>query len=99
MKGFPGLGLRRSNETAMRGFAVFDKTKTPKRIVVATAAMSTQSSATATCRPRRSCDVPDEQLPPGDASEPPRPGRGARPPRALCQKGRMLVSPMLRGKV
>ncbi len=86
MKGFPGLGLRRSNETAMRGFAVFDKTKTPKQVVLADGGYAHAIIRYSDVRVgRRSGDVPEEQLPAGDAAEPPRLGRGARAPRTLCE--------------
>ena len=84
MKGFPGLGLRRSNETAMRGFAAFDKTKTPKRVVLANGgyahAIIRYGDVPSAGDP---AIVPDEQLPAGDAAEPPRLGRGARPSGAV----------------
>ena len=84
MKGYPGLGLRRSNETAMRGFAVFDKTKTPKRIVLANGgyvhAIIRYGDVPSPGDPG---GLPEELLPAGDAAEPPRVGRGARPPGAV----------------
>jgi hypothetical protein len=99
MKGFPGLGLRRSNETAMRGFAAFDKTKSPKRVVLANGGYAHAII--------RYSDVPST----GDPATCPRSSfLLVTPPNrrvsvevharlAPCAKGRMLVSPILKGKV
>ena len=88
MKGFPGLGLRRSNETAMRGFAAFDKTKTPKQVVLANGgyahAIIRYSDVPSAGDPAR---LPEEQLPAGDAAEPPRLGRGARAASRRARRG------------
>ena len=99
MKGFPGLGLRRSNETAMRGFAVFDKTKTPKRVVLAERRLRPRDHPLlATCRSA------------GDPATCPKSSfLLVTPPNrrvsvevharlAPCAKGRMLVSPMHQGQ-
>ncbi len=99
MKGFPGLGLRRSNETAMRGFAAFDKSSTPKRVVLANGGY-----AHATIR---YSDVPSTGDP---ATCPTSSFLLVTPPNrrvavevharlAPCAKGRMLVSPIIKGKV
>ena len=99
MKGFPGLGLRRSNETAMRGFAVFDKTKTPRRVVLANGGYAHAII--------RYSDVPST----GDPATCPKSSfLLVTPPNrrvsvevharlAPCAKGRMLVSPIVKGKV
>ncbi len=99
MKGFPGLGLRRSNETGMRGFAVFDKTKTPKRVVLADGGYAhaiirysdvRSAGDPATC-PKSSfllVTPPNRRVPVEVHAR-----------LAPCAKGRMLVSPIIRGKV
>jgi hypothetical protein len=98
MKGFPGLGLRRSNETVMRGFAAFDRTKTPKRVLLANGGYVHAII--------RYSDVPSA----GDPAVCPKSSfLLVTPPNrrvsvevhahlAPCAKGRMLVSPMLKGK-
>jgi hypothetical protein len=98
MKGFPGLGLRRSNETTMRGFAAFDRTKTPKRILLANGGYVHAII--------RYSDVPSVGDP---AVCPTSTFLLVTPPNrrvsvevhahlAPCARGRMLVSPMLKGK-
>ncbi len=99
MKGFPGLGLRRSNETTMRGFAAFDKTRTPKLVTLANGGYAHAII--------RYGDVPST----GDPAVCPRSSfLLVTPPNrrvsvevharlAPCQKGRMLVSPIIKGKV
>jgi hypothetical protein len=99
MKGFPGLGLRRASETRMRGFAAFDTTLTPKRVVLATGGYAHAII--------RYSDVPSA----GDPATCPTsayllvtpPSRRVsvevRARLAPCAKGRMLVSPIIKGKV
>ena len=99
MKGFPGLGLRRSNETAMRGFAAFDTTKTPKLVVLAAGGFAHAII--------RYSDVPSV----GDPAVCPTstfllvtpPNRRlsveVRARLAPCAKGRLLVTPITKGKV
>ena len=99
MKGFPGLGLRRSNETVMRGFAAFDTTRTPKQVLLASGGYAHAII--------RYSDVPSS----GDPAPCPSstyllvtpPNRRVpvevRARIAPCAKGRMLVSPVTKGKV
>jgi hypothetical protein len=98
MKGFPGLGLRRSNETVMRGFAAFDKTKTPKQVLLLNGGFAHFLI--------RYSDVPSA----GDPAVCPTSSfLMVTPPNrrvslevharlAPCAKGRMLVTPVLKGK-
>ena len=98
MKGFPGLGLRRSNETAMRGFAAFDKTKTPKLVVLLNGGFAHFLI--------RYTDVPSV----GDGGACPastflmvtppnrRVSLEVRARLTPCAKGRMLVTPITKGK-
>jgi hypothetical protein len=99
MKGFPGLGLRRSNESAMRGFAVFDKTKTPKQVVLLNGGY-----AHAIIRYTDVRSVGDPATCPTSSFllvTPPnrRVSVEVRARLAPCARGRMLVSPVLKGKV
>ncbi|MDX6378020.1 MAG: hypothetical protein QOE98_2323 [Gaiellaceae bacterium] len=99
MKGFPGLGLRRGDETAMRGFAAFDKTKTPLRVVLANGGFAhaiirysgiPSAGDPATC-PRSSyllVTPPNRRVP-----------VEVRARIGPCAKGRMLVSSIIKGKV
>lgn len=98
MKGFPGLGLLKSNETRMRGFAAFDTTKTPLRVSLPPGGFAHVLV--------RYTDVPGT----GDPATCPTssyllvtpPNRRVsleiRARLAPCAKGRMLVSPVLKGK-
>jgi len=98
MKGFAGLGLRNASELKMRGFAAFDTSKTAKRVALS-------SGAFAHFRVRYS-DVPST----GDANPCPTssyllvtpPNRRVplevRARVAPCSKGRMLVTPVTKGK-
>jgi hypothetical protein len=99
MKGYPGLGLRRSNETVMRGFAAFDRTKTPRQVVLANGGYAHAII--------RYSDVPSSGDPPTCPRStyllvtPPnrRVSVEVHAHLAPCAKGRMLVSPITRGKV
>jgi hypothetical protein len=99
MKGFPGLGLRRADETAMRGFAVFDKTKSPQRVVLLNggyAHVVIRYSAIPSAGEGATCPRSSYLLvtPPSR-----RVSVEVRARIAPCAKGRMLVSPIVRGKV
>jgi hypothetical protein len=99
MKGFPGLGLRRADETAMRGFAAFDTTKTPQRVVLVSGGYAHSII--------RYSGIPSAGDPPTCARSsfllvtPPnrRVALEVRARIAPCAKGRMLVSPIVKGKV
>lgn len=99
MKGYPGLGLRRSNETAMHGFAAFDKTRTPRQVVLATGGFAhaiirysdVRSTGDPAVCPRSSFLL---VTPPNR-----RVSVEVHARLAPCARGRMLVSPIIRGKV
>jgi len=98
LQGFPGLGLLDADEKAIPGYAAFDRTRTPRRVILA--ANGGRAHAIV-----RYSDVPT-----GDETcrrsafllvTPPN-GRVANEVRAAirpCNAGRMLVSPVLAGPI
>ena len=98
MKGFPGLGLRNASELRMRGFAAFDTARTAKRVALSSGAFAHFLV--------RYSDVPStgDPTPCPSASyllvTPPnrRVPLEVRTHIAPCSKGRMLVTPVTKGK-
>ena len=98
MKGFAGLGLRTASELRMRGFAAFDTSKTPKRVALSSGAFahfvvrysdvrSTGDPATCPAASYLLVTPPNRRVP-----------LEVRTHIAPCSKGRMLVTPVTKGK-
>lgn len=98
LKGFPGLGLRNASEARMRGFAAFDRTKTPKRVALAPGAFAhflVRYSDVQSAGDPNPCPAPSFLLvtPPNR-----RVPLEMRKHFRICGKGRMLVTPVIKGK-
>jgi hypothetical protein len=98
MKGFPGLGLRNASEARMAGFAAFDRTKTPKRVALAPGAFAhfiVRYSDIQHAGDPTPCPAPSFLLvtPPNR-----RVSLELRKHFRICGKGRMLVTPVAKGK-
>jgi hypothetical protein len=98
MKGFTGLGLRNASELRMRGFAAFDRSRTPKRVALgpgASAHFLVRYSDVSSAGDPNPCPTSSYLLvtPPNR-----RVPLEVRKHIAPCSKGRMLVTPVTKGK-